>query len=370
MTTTTRSERIVRTLTFWLRPAFVLRVLGRFQRIAGFDRAVALASSTLTAMVPLIIIVGAVLPHIQAEDAAKAIISRYHLTGGGAEAVANVLAPATGTSAGLNVIGSLLLVVAILSFSRGVQRLFEQTWDLKPLSVRNTVNDLIWIAGLSFYLVASGWIHGLLDRSRLQIGTNIVVLPLSALFLLWSGRVLSARRIGWKNLMPFAVLGAVLVAVYYTFAAVWLPHLFSSYATRYGVIGAVFAMISALFCVMVVLVGSAAAGREVFEELDRIRRGERAPDDEVRREWDNVIAEARTRWETVRQQIDHVRRKGKPRASTEDLDEQHPGVDDRADHREDDSGDDPVEATTVTGEDADRADDEQRRAPQPNRPPA
>ena len=55
-----------------------------------------------------------------------------------------------------------------------------------------------------------------------------------------------------------------------------MPHLFSTYATRYGVIGAVFAIISTLFCVMLVVVGSAALGREVRDELDRIRRGERA----------------------------------------------------------------------------------------------
>ena len=30
-------ERVFRTLTFWLRPAFALRVVGRFQQIAGFD---------------------------------------------------------------------------------------------------------------------------------------------------------------------------------------------------------------------------------------------------------------------------------------------------------------------------------------------
>jgi hypothetical protein len=34
------------------------------------------------------------------------------------------------------------------------------------------------------------------------------------------------------------------------------------YATRYGVIGAVFAMISARFCVRVVMMSAAAAGRE------------------------------------------------------------------------------------------------------------
>ena len=84
---------------------------------------------------------------------------------------------------------------------------------------------------------------------------------------------------------------------------VYLPHLFDTYVTRYGVIGAVFAMISATFCAMVVLVGSAAAGREVADELDRIRRGERPADDEIKREWDEVTTQARSRWETLRIQI-------------------------------------------------------------------
>ena len=46
-------QRIIRTLTFWLRPQFVLRVVNRFQKVVGFDRAVALASSALTAVIPL-----------------------------------------------------------------------------------------------------------------------------------------------------------------------------------------------------------------------------------------------------------------------------------------------------------------------------
>ena len=80
-------ERIVRTLTFWLRPAFVLRVLNRFQLIAGFDRAMALASSALTALIPLAVLAGALLPHVRAEGVAQWLIDRYALTGGGAEAV-------------------------------------------------------------------------------------------------------------------------------------------------------------------------------------------------------------------------------------------------------------------------------------------
>jgi membrane protein len=90
---------------------------------------------------------------------------------------------------------------------------------------------------------------------------------------------------------------------------VYVPHLFSSYSTRYGVIGAVFAMISALFAVMVVLVGSAAAGREIDDELGRIRRGEKPADDEVQHQWDEVTAQARLRWQTLREQRQERRRK-------------------------------------------------------------
>ena len=92
----------------------------------------------------------------------------------------------------------------------------------------------------------------------------------------------------------------MLLAAYSVGATVYVPRLFNTYATRYGVIGAVFAMISALFCAMVVIVVSAAAGREVRDELDRIGRGETLADDEVRRQWDEVTAQARSRWDTLR----------------------------------------------------------------------
>ena len=303
-------ERIVRTLTFWLRPAFVLRVLNRFQLIAGFDRAMALASSALTALVPLAVLAGAVLPHVQAEGVANWVINRYALTGAGAEAVRDALAPSTATNTDVGLIGALLLVIAILSFARAMQRLFERTWELPPLSVRNTFNDLLWIAGLVAYLVISGVAHREIGTSRVQVGANLLLTPLTAIFLAWSGMVLSSRRIAAKAVAPFAIVASLALAVYFAGAAVYVPHLFSSYASRYGAIGAVFAMISALFGFMVALVASAALGREVVDELNRIRAGERPPDDEVRREWDALITEARSRWQTLREQIDRIR--GKP----------------------------------------------------------
>ena len=104
------------------------------------------------------------------------------------------------------------------------------------------------------------------------------------------------------------MIASTLSTIYSVGADVYVPHLFNTYTTRYGVIGAVFAMISTLFCVMLVIVASAAVGREVTDELERIHRGERQADDEVRREWDKVIGEARSRWQIVRERVDRRRR--------------------------------------------------------------
>ena len=99
---------------------------------------------------------------------ADRIIDRYELTGGGAKAVRDVFAPPAGTNTTLGILGFLFLIVAILSFSRAVQRLFEQTWELSPLSVRNTFNGLLWVVGLAVYLGLSGFLHGELRAQPLE----------------------------------------------------------------------------------------------------------------------------------------------------------------------------------------------------------
>jgi membrane protein len=303
-------ERVVRILTFWLRPEFVLRVINRFQKVAGFDRSIALASGALTALIPLTIVTSSLSSRLGGKGTADRIIARYELTGGGAEAVKDVFSPPSGTSTSLGVVGFLFLMVAVLSFSRGVQRLFEQTWELTPLSVRNTFNGLLWIGGLTVYLAVGGLLRAVLGHNRVDLAATLLSIPLSVAFLVWSGWVLSAKRIARHALVPFAVVGSGLSALYSIGASVYLPHLFSTYATRYGVIGAVFAMISGLVCIMVIAVGSAAAGREIREELDRIHRGERPADDEIRRQWDEITTQTRSRWDTLRQQV-QARRHGK-----------------------------------------------------------
>ncbi|GAB7104062.1 hypothetical protein JCM4814A_23760 [Streptomyces phaeofaciens JCM 4814] len=276
----------------------------------GFDRSMALASSALTALVPLSVLIGAVLDNYVHYDAAERIINRYDLTGSGAAAVNSLFSPAEGTSVSVGLFGIVFLTISALSFARASQRLFEQTWELKPLSVRNTRNGLWWILALGGYAVVTGLLAALPGRDWLAVAAALGEVAATAVFLVWSGWILSAKRISLPDLLPFGITAAVLTAAYWVAASVYLPRLFNSSVSRYGVVGAVFAMISALFAAMFVIVGSAALGREVADELGRIRQGHRPSDHEVRRQWDSVVEQTRSRWHTAREQVSRRRTKG------------------------------------------------------------
>lgn len=113
-----RRERLLRTLTFWLRPAFALRVVNRFQKIVGFDRSMALASSALTALVPLSVLIGAISDSFVHYDAAERIIKRYHLTGAGCHGRQLLFSPAEGNTASVGIFGAVFLIISVLSFAR------------------------------------------------------------------------------------------------------------------------------------------------------------------------------------------------------------------------------------------------------------
>ena len=288
----------------------MLRVVSRFQRIAGFDRAIALASSALTALVPLLIFTSAILPRVGGAGAADDIVDRYDLSGDAAESVHEVFSPASGVTTGIGVFGALFLMIAVLSFTRAMQRLIEQSWELPALSVRNSVNGLKWIAGLLAYTTIAGTARGLSDRGATEAATAAALIPATAAFYIWSAYVLSGRRLPWRRFVAFGVVAACAGTVYSVAASAYMPGIFETYAARYGVVGVVFALISALFGAMVVIVASSALGREVHEEIGRLRHGERPSEDEVRKQWNEVLARARSGWAGAREWVGRARRRG------------------------------------------------------------
>lgn len=115
------------------------------------------------------ILIGALARPARTPRRGDRIIERYELSGAGARAVRDVFSPVAGSSAGGNAVGGVLMLLAVLSLTRAFQRLFEQTWELEPLSVRNTLNGLRWIVAFAAYAPASGVIHALLAQDGADV---------------------------------------------------------------------------------------------------------------------------------------------------------------------------------------------------------
>jgi membrane protein len=281
-------ERVLRDVTFWLRPDFVVRCLRRFQKLEGFDRAVALASLTFCAIVPLGIVTSGVL---QDRDAGAQLVDRFGLEGEGARAVNELFSRGDDITSGFSLFSIFLLIVTILSFSRALQRLFERTWELQPLSVRNTKNGLVWVAGLVVYSTVAGFVRTSFDSGVMEVVTAALLCALGLAFVIWTGTVLTNGRVTRNQLLPAGILVVALGVILGIGGDIYVPRLFNSYASRYGAVGSVFAMISWLFVVMVALVAAVAVGREVWAELQAIRRGDRPSNEQIEAEWAQVRAQ-------------------------------------------------------------------------------
>ena len=191
-----------------------------------------------------------------------------------------------------------LLLVTILSSSRarvpaGAVR--ADQWELPPLSVRN--HEERARSGCAGFVVLRAFVTGIV-RANYTSGVlgSLTTAVLALLRGVASSRgaacCSSKRRITRHEVLPAAILVAVVAALLAIAGDIYVPRLFNSYAGRYGAVGAVFALISWLFVLMVGLVAAVAVGREVSEELDSIRRGEKPSNEQIQAEWAQVRSQA------------------------------------------------------------------------------
>jgi membrane protein len=217
------------------------------------DRSLALGAQAFGALIPLSIVVQAAEPG----DASLAddLIERFGLHGAAADTLRRAFTPPT-DEATITAIGILVLIVSALSFTRRLQRLYEDTWSLPTRGIRGTGWGLAWLACFAFY----GILHPALD-GVLQ-GLVAIVSSLGGAFMigLVTPYVLLGRRVAARDLLLQAALTAVGLTALGVWTALYMPHAIGSSAASYGVIGVAFAMITWLWGLGIVLVCAAVYG--------------------------------------------------------------------------------------------------------------
>jgi membrane protein len=240
--------------------AFVRACLQRLVELEFVDRAVALASLTFTAMIPLGVVVGSTVPGIERDSFAHSIVERFDLDARTAKIVEAAFSPPPDVQSSLSVLGVFLLVVSALSFTRGLQRAYETAWRLPRLGVRATPAGLTWLVGIiAFLSIFGGLRSAIVDLSR-PVVSVITALCFSSVIWLFTPWVLLSRRIPWRALVPTAGLTAASMTAMSITGILYMPRSISSSAASYGTIGVAIAMVSWFVAAGFILVGCAAVG--------------------------------------------------------------------------------------------------------------
>jgi membrane protein len=232
---------------------FAHRLVEPVLRLNALDRSLALGAQAFGALIPLVILLEAIEPGDT--GVADGLIDRFDLGGAAAKAVRDAFA-VSGEQTSTTALSVLVLIVSVLSFTRRLQRLYEDTWGFEQRGVRGTGWGLVWIAFFAVY--AS--LHPALDE--IIDGTGGLVLSLAGAFLLGllTPYLLLGRRVPWRRLAFQAGLTAGGTLALGIWSAIYVPRAIESSAAAYGAIGIAFVLLTWLWGLGIVLVGAAIYG--------------------------------------------------------------------------------------------------------------
>jgi membrane protein len=217
------------------------------------DRSLALGAQAFGALIPLLIVVEAAQPgHASLADD---LIDRFRLTGAAAETMRAAFSTPTDETT-LTALGVIVLIVSALSFTRRLQRLYEESWSLPSRGFRGTGWGLTWIAFFAVY----GALLPVLDDAVDGLASVVLGLAGPLTLGLATPYLLLGRRVPGRQLVLQAVFTAFGLTALGGWTALYMPHAIGSSAASYGAIGVAFAMLTWLWGVGIVLVCAAVYG--------------------------------------------------------------------------------------------------------------
>jgi membrane protein len=235
----------------------------RFFDVQGVDRAMALAAQAFSALIPLLIVSSAVISRDDGESFADDLIDRFDLSGSAADSVELAFTSSKTVEDSISVLGLLLLIFAALSFTRGLQRLYEGAYGLPSLGYRNTPWGLAWLALIAIYATLRPVLSGVFSDGTVRASTSIA---LAAAAWTVTPYVLLGRRIEWRQLVAGAALTAFGMTALAASSVIWMPQTISSSAEQFGAIGVAFALLSWVVGAAFVLVAAATGGAVIAEK--------------------------------------------------------------------------------------------------------
>ena len=241
-------QRLERLGERWKWFGTALRVNDRYSELNGNYVAAAVTLAAFVSLFPLILViiaaVGLVSSH--SNDIAGSIIRNLGLSGEAAKAVTSAISTAQRSQRAASIIGIAGLLWTGLGLVAAVEYALDTVWQVKGRGMRDKLGGLLWLAGAGVLFLGSFAITTALNflPAALAPAGIVVGLAIDVALWLWTFKVLTNTDIGWKALLPGAVLGAVGLEILKAVGSIYVPRLVTSSSAMYGSLGVVFAVLA------------------------------------------------------------------------------------------------------------------------------
>jgi len=247
-----------------------LREFGqRLVAVRVVESSIVLAAQAFLALFPLVIVITAVMPSGASEGLVDELKSKYGLSGLTDSAAHTLLAQRSAVQQSLSAFSFVLVLASATAFTRALQRVYQNAWDLEKLGLRGLWRGFAWIVGLVAYLSILGAIAHWIKHGGVA---QPIAGALGFALWWWTPFLLLGGRVRARALLPGAVLitTAQIVAVWLSTAI--MPRTIRSNEAKYGPVGVVFAVESWFVVITGTLVVCSALGAVIGRHEGRLGR--------------------------------------------------------------------------------------------------
>ena len=226
----------------------ILRVQKRYGELNGNYLASSVTLSAFLSLFPLLLFAIAILGFFSAGDPnlAANVVDKLGLTGDAADGITTAIATAEKSRRAASVIGIAGLLWSGLGLIAAFQYAINAAWQATGRGWRDKLTGVMWLAGATLLFLTSfatstviRWLPGFLAPL-----TTLAGLSVNFGLWLWTFKILATREVGWKALVPGAVVGALGFEVLKAVGAFYVPGAVASASALYGTLGVVFATLA------------------------------------------------------------------------------------------------------------------------------
>lgn len=230
------------------------------------DRGMLFAAVLLLCFIPFLL----VLQSLAGRTRASGFIMRFGLTGEAAHAVRQALTSPSTTSAAIDGLSWVFFIVGGIAAAAAIQELYERVFEVQGRGFRDMPQRIIWLAVAVGAVSLSAWAQPWLHSVGGPVLVGLVALIGGTAFWWFSMWLLLAGKLKWRELFPSALAtGICWLGMQIVFRLTLSSTIVSDYK-KYGSIGVVFAIMSLLIAIGVVIMLGALLG-VVWRERDKQR---------------------------------------------------------------------------------------------------